>query len=30
VGMVLAPGRLHHTQQTWTTADVVQLPLKMG
>jgi hypothetical protein len=25
-----SPGRWHHTQETWTTAEVVHLPLKMG
>jgi hypothetical protein len=30
LGMVSAPGRRHHTQGTWTTAEVVHLPLKMG
>jgi hypothetical protein len=30
LGMVSAPGRWHHTQQTWTTAEFVYLPLKMG
>jgi hypothetical protein len=29
-GMVSASGRWHHTQETWTTAEVAQLPLKMG
>jgi hypothetical protein len=30
LGMVSAPARWHHTQETWTTAEVVRLPLKMG
>jgi hypothetical protein len=30
VGMVSALWRWHHTQQTWTTAEFVHLPLKMG
>jgi hypothetical protein len=29
LGMVSASGRRHHTQMTWTTAEVVHLPLKM-
>jgi hypothetical protein len=24
------PGRWHHTQETWTSAKIVHLPLKMG
>jgi hypothetical protein len=29
LGTVLAPGSWHHTQETWTTAEIVHLPLKM-
>jgi hypothetical protein len=28
--MVSTPEHWHHTQETWTTAEVVRLPLKMG
>jgi hypothetical protein len=27
---VSAPEHLHHTQETWTIAEIVHLPLKMG
>jgi hypothetical protein len=30
LSMVSAPERRHHTQETWTTAEVAHLPLKMG
>jgi hypothetical protein len=30
LGMVSAPGRWQHTQETWTTAEIVRLSLKMG
>jgi hypothetical protein len=30
LGMVSAPGRWYHTQETWTTTEIVHLPLKRG